>query len=483
MAERRMKLRLGLFVAGSLAALAGLVVMFGGSPTIFTSRSNYTVVFPEAPGIAPGTPVRKSGVRIGEVTAIDLNPETGMVNVRIRVEPKNAPRSGEDAVLTRGLLTGDTAIDFIPHTDPGQVIIRGEPYPPGSEIRGLPPITTRSLLSPAQASIDRISNSFEKLEKIAPKVEMAAGEFGQLAHEMRQTIPDVRKTLIRVQNLLGALDQPDADPVTIRAAVGDLRELFLAARPFLEDARRMINRLEPEIVGASRSARQTFDSARTTTESINEILSPENRKQIAELLKNLNQVTFNIIKATAGLGTLLDEAEKTFKGLNRHIDTAGLVLADIRAITKPLAERADQLVKDVTDSAAQLNLVLRDVRDVARAFAREDGTLQKLLTDPDLYRNLDAATLALAKVLTRADRIAKDLEVFADKVARRPELIGVGGALRPSSGLKDAPIDSKTPCYRPEWPPSIPASRTGPPWLEPPNRSSTPPPVQGYPVR
>ena len=32
-----------------------------------------------------------------------------------------------------------------------------------------------------------------------------------------------------------------------------------------------------------------------------------------------------------------------------------------------------------------------------------------------------------------------DVEIFADKIARHPEALGVGGALRPSNGLKEPP--------------------------------------------
>jgi phospholipid/cholesterol/gamma-HCH transport system substrate-binding protein len=32
------------------------------------------------------------------------------------------------------------------------------------------------------------------------------------------------------------------------------------------------------------------------------------------------------------------------------------------------------------------------------------------------------------------------MRVFTDKVARHPEVLGVGGAIRPSSGLKDDEI-------------------------------------------
>jgi phospholipid/cholesterol/gamma-HCH transport system substrate-binding protein len=40
-------------------------------------------------------------------------------------------------------------------------------------------------------------------------------------------------------------------------------------------------------------------------------------------------------------------------------------------------------------------------------------------------------------ILRNLEPIMHDLRIFSDKVARHPELIGVSGALRGSSGLKD----------------------------------------------
>ena len=45
--------------------------------------------------------------------------------------------------------------------------------------------------------------------------------------------------------------------------------------------------------------------------------------------------------------------------------------------------------------------------------------------------------MSLSMLLKNLQPIVQDMRVFTDKVARRPELLGVGGALRPSSGLKD----------------------------------------------
>src|SRR5579859_820123 len=114
MAERALRLRLGLFMGGSLIALTGLVVLFGGAPQLFSNDVRYGIIFPEAPGIGPGTPIRKSGVRIGEVTELELDPQTSQVRIQIRVDRKFLPRKNEEATITKGLLSGDAAIDFLP---------------------------------------------------------------------------------------------------------------------------------------------------------------------------------------------------------------------------------------------------------------------------------------------------------------------------------------------------------------------------------
>lgn len=494
MAERGLRLKLGAFVGGALIVLAGLIIFFGRAPELFSNKSAYTILFSEAPGVGPGTPIRKSGVRIGEVTELDLDPDSGQVRVQIRVSRKFLPRRSEDATITRAILSGDTAIDFVPRlTEEGLPVPRGEEYPPGSEIIGVPPITPRSLLTPAsgvltnaQQSLDRIVRAFEKLErleKLGPKVEVALDEFTALARDIRGVVPDAKKTLQNIQNLIGS-EMPEVapgaelglvaarnqEPVNLKALIADIQELVRAVRPVVDDLRTTIRKLEPEVTGAVRSARQTFDN-------INEVLSPENRKQVTELLKNVNAVAVYIVKISGALTTMLESAEKTINNIDAQVTAAGGVVADVRAITKPLAARSEAIVASVTDSAEQLSKALVEIRTLLQMFGRGNGSIQKLLTDPTVYQNLDDAAGSLARVLARAEKISRDLEVFADKIARRPELIGIGGAVRPSSGLKEAP-GAPLPSYRPDWPPAIPARPLGSNWLEAPTR-----PVQGYPPR
>jgi phospholipid/cholesterol/gamma-HCH transport system substrate-binding protein len=496
MAERGLRLKLGVFVAGSLAILAALVLFFGRAPRLFSTDHTYAVHFPEAPGIAVGTPIRKSGVRIGEVTSIDLDPDSGQVRVGIRVDRKYPPRKSEDAIISKGILSGDVAIEFVPRlTEDGKPVPRAEEWPPESDIPGVQPITPRSLLTPAtgvlmsaQESLAKVAAAFEKLEKfsaVQPKLERALDEASETFKAVRTLVPDAKRTLERIQNLIGADDaprpgrvgpvvpaglilaQPIGDDASVRGLIRDLQDLARAVRPAVDDLRATMRRLEPEIGGAARAARQTF-------ESVNDILTPENRKQITELFRNANAVAVAVVKITTTLTSLLDTAEKTLRNIDTQVTAAGGVIADVRAVTKPFAAKSEALVAGVVDTAEQLNKTLAEVRLLLRMFAKENGTIQKLLTDPAVYQNLDEAAGSLARVMARAEKITRDLEVFADKIARRPELIGIGGAVRPSSGLKDLP-GTPLPSYRPDWPPAAAARPANDPWLQP--------PVQGHPPR
>src|SRR5260370_34110569 len=101
MNSKDIRLRVGLFVLGSLILLAALITAFSGFPSIFKQYNRYTIVFPEAPGVASGTPVRRSGVRIGEVASVKLDDDTGQVRVVISVEKQHTLRRGGHGGLVR----------------------------------------------------------------------------------------------------------------------------------------------------------------------------------------------------------------------------------------------------------------------------------------------------------------------------------------------------------------------------------------------
>jgi phospholipid/cholesterol/gamma-HCH transport system substrate-binding protein len=469
MSERTAKLRLGGFVAAGFVGFAGLAMLFGGAPRVFDSRAQFTIVFSEAPGISPGTPVRKSGVRVGEVTALDLEENTGQVRVSILVDKKFLPRQNEEATIFRGILSGDTSLDFIPKVtaDGLPVTTRGEAYAINSEIFGQTPINPNTLvrqasgvLPSAQESMVRILNSIERVEKVIPKVERAFDEIAELAKSGKEFVPELRETNKKVQSLISFNDPPanpkpdDKAEGTLRATLADIREFIKSTKPLVDDVRKIIKDNEADLGG-------TLKAVRKTAEGASDLLTEENRKAIAAIIKNIQTSSDELNRSLKVATLFLDSGEKTLKEVNARMPQVERTLAaaenamkgaegaikNIETATKPLAENADQIVKNVNVTADQLAKTLAEVRETLRVLNRADGTLQKVLNDPMLYNQLNDSAVSLTRTLMRAEKIAADLQVFADKIARRPESLGIGGAIRPNAGLKEAP--SASPHERP----------------------------------
>ncbi len=195
----------------------------------------------------------------------------------------------------------------------------------------------------------------------------------------------------------------------------------------------------------SRAVDQTAD----VLQRLSNVLNEENQRNFTATLRALQTASANFESISRNTDEFLKEGTKTSRQLQGTLSRADEVLANVNAATKPFAERSERVLINLDASAAQLSRVLSAVGDALAPLGRggEGGTIQKFFTDPSLYNNLNEAACLVTKVLPRVDRILRDVEVFADKIARHPESIGLGGAVRPSAGLKEAPSSQPVP-YR-----------------------------------
>ena len=117
MDERVLQFRVGVTVLAMFIILAILIVAFGGIPLPW-GPGQYTlfIELPQAPGIAAGTPVRKSGIRIGEVTQVEFTPE-GRVLLTVEIDD-NRRITRSEVCRIKGTLLGDAIVDFIPGSGP-----------------------------------------------------------------------------------------------------------------------------------------------------------------------------------------------------------------------------------------------------------------------------------------------------------------------------------------------------------------------------
>lgn len=427
MNEQALRFRFGIFVLMSLILVAILTILFGGFPNYFKKTDEYKIIFNNAQGISPGTPVRRSGVRIGEVRSVKLDNTTGKVEVVIRVDEVNILPKGDRPTLQQSLIGGESAIAFLPPLDPKDADPR--PIEPGTTLQGVTPTDagslvqqTADLVKPAQEALIEIRKVAEGINRMGPVIEETVKDFREVGKMAREVGPDLQKTSAEIRALAKAT----------REQIPEIQKTNDEARTAVRNWGKVGERVDVLLRTNEEKLVKTLDRAEETLKRINDVFGDENQRNLRDTLRNAKN-------ASSQFDDLMKDTRVTMKQVNESLKRADEAVTDLQKVMKPLGERGPTIMKNLDESADNLNKALKDVRELVVAASRSEGTVSKLLLDPSIYNNLNDSTTMINSMLPRLDRVLRDMEVFADKLARRPELLGLGGALRPSSGAKETP--------------------------------------------
>ncbi len=470
MSDRSMRWGIGLFVLMALVLMGTLIVMFGSLPNYFKRTNLYTLRFVDAPGVGPGSPVRRSGVRIGEVRDVILDDERGIVRVRVAIEARYTIRRNEQPTLNVGLLGSDVSIDFVPiPAEEGQPVDRSV-LEPGSEIVGLRPVNVNTLLNrasevapTAQDTLNEIRRSLQKLERISPLAEETLREYRDLAKDVRRAIPDLQKTNQEYQDLakdarrqLPALQATNQE---VQGLAKDIRKALPEVQKDLDDfgsaARnwgKVGERLNVWAQTNLDEVTKAIDNLNTILTRVGNVFNEENQRYVTAILKNSSQASQRFNNISRNIDGILEDSKPLPKQMNETLDRANSAMRDLQKTIGPYAEHSESTARNLDESMAKVNRLLSDLGQLTRVLDK-DGTVQRLLGDPSLYNNLNGAACSIVRAMPRMERILRDFETFADKLARNPELLGVRGAIRPSDGLKEAPPPFNRPILVPGSPP------------------------------
>lgn len=472
----RLRVAVGFFVLASLIALAVLITLFGGFPSSLRPAETYTIIFDNAQGVAPGTPVLRSGVRIGEVRAVKLDNETGKVRVVIAIDEGYTLRKGDRATLSRNLLGGDTSIAFVPPDDPRKA--DATPVEPGAEMPGARAPDagrllekTADLVVPAQETLEEMRKFTAQLNrmtplleqtlteyrdlgkagnKIVPKIDQTSEDLRELIRSARQVVPELRKTNEEIRTLAQ----------NTNAAVPELRK----TNALVQDLIRTAQKMAPELSRTNEEAQQairiwgrvgertsvllqtneakftkSLEQLQQALTQANKLLSDDNVKDVRATVRNTRIASERFESIVRGADEALRDSKIALGQLTQTMRRLDGVMLDLQKVSGSFGQRWPGILKNIDESSTQLNRTLADLRELMRVAARSDGTVQRLLGDPALYNNINDAACMVKHILPRVDRALRDVEIFADRIARHPELLGIGGAIRPGSGLKEAP--------------------------------------------
>lgn len=468
--EQTMKYRLGIFVLGAGILLAVLIVLFGEFRGVFKGQIPYRLVASQAPGVVEGTPIRKSGIRIGEVTAIDLNPDTGEVAISFYVETRYQLRRSDLVYLGRGLVMGDASINFAPNPQGERLPAeRGFVFkaPPGDDFAKTLD-QARDILPLSREAIDEIRQAAKKFNEFFPEVR-------RTNTELQVTLSNVGRAAEGIDNLLRGNQERIAKAIdnfaVVAGRVADLmtpenqKHLEAIVKNFraVSDELPKIFTAENRVLinDALKNANAALKNVNTTTERLTALLSDENQANVQAVLKNARTTSEKldgVVKNYDGLATDLRASAKTLterldkvagqaeefmkdgrglvKRANESAEKLDQALESIRSVATTINERAPIILRNLEETSARLNQITVNMNEFTRALATGEGTLRRLVNDPTLYNSLNDAARNVGAGVSRLDKIMADLALFADKIARHPELLGVSGTVNPSSGIK-----------------------------------------------
>lgn len=468
MNEGRLRFRLGLFVLLALVLFGALVLMFGSLPTLFKRTTAYWVRFTDAPGLTTGAPVRRSGVRIGEVSQVVLDEERGIVRVQLAIDAPHTLRRSEQATLVVGLLGSDVSIDFVPiEAEAGQPVDRSA-VEPSSELVGVRQASVNTLLNRAsevvpttQETFNDIRKSLRRLEqsvdRLTPLTERTLRTYDTLGQNANRMMPELENTNRELQRLLKQAQ--DTMPMVrstmedIGAATRDAQKLIKQAQDTVPVARSTIEdfgatartwgkfgeRADNLLQTNQDKLVEAIDNLNRTMNRAAAMLSEENQRNVTVAMRNFSTASERLPSITKNTDEITTQGRSSVKRLNEVLDRANELLKELQGVSKPLSERSNSISRNLDESLEKLNATLSDTRALFRTIDQSDGTVRRLLTDPSLYDNVNRAACMIANMMPRLDRVLRDFETFADKLARHPELLGVRGAISPSSGLKEPP--------------------------------------------
>lgn len=358
MSERQLQFRVGLLTIAASAIAIYLTFQFGEIDKLWQPTYAVQVMFPSAPGVYEGTPVKINGVAIGEVREVLLD----AAGVLLVLDIQERYLVGADAriELARGLL-GDTSLNVQPGSASGAV-------PPDEILAGVPYVDPMEIVQHMETAVGGALTA----------IESASAEWQRVGSN--------------VNGLIGSR-QGELEKIIVRTAES-LHKFSLAMESFTESAYQA-----------------------------NQILGdPANQENLRKTLESVPR--------------MVDETRATIAAVRGAVGKAEENLANLASATAPLAKRSESMAIRLDATLVHVESLTEELSILAQLANDKNGTIRSLAEDASLYRNLNQSAETLSVLMGNLQPIMRDLRIFSDRIARHPEIMGVGGAISGSDGTK-----------------------------------------------
>ena len=322
---------IGAFVLGAAVLLvAGLLVW--GSTNWFEIRYKYVMYFDSTVvGLRKGASVNFRGVKVGDVTDVQIRWGTSLVAVYVSldpdaikgVRPKDVPETIDKAIKAglRAQLKADSLVTGVLH-------VALNPFPDE-------PLLLRGL----DTSLPEIPTIASPIDKFASKLEglLESVESLPLKDIATATVTTLEETqrLLRSPEIKAALQKADA-------VLGDTRQLVARVDTLVRDVNAQVNPLSGE-------AQATL---RATQKALAEVpqLVDDARRLIVKVDAQADPLLASLVKSSDSAGKALDQARLTLSNVDGTLNQDSVLgyelvqmLRELRETSRALRSLADYL--------------------------------------------------------------------------------------------------------------------------------------------
>jgi phospholipid/cholesterol/gamma-HCH transport system substrate-binding protein len=344
--DRRLEIKVGLFVIGALVLLAVGVLLLGKSKHVFEQRVQLHATFADVAGLVQGAPVRVSGVNVGTVSQIMF----------VRAEPR--PQIRVDLQISQsalGLVRADSVARISGQGLLGDKIVEitlgsaaAAPLQPGETLASSEPLELQQMVKAGVETMQTVKElatglkaTAARVDRIAKEVETGKGLVHALVYDEPESLNRLNAILGRTQQLLARAEQRDS-------AVG-----VLLSPDSGKSARALLTAMDALGRGAEKADGR--DSLLTA------LLYDPQYKAVADDLRavahNFRDVSERVAQGQGLLGQL------TRDGTDGSVGALG-------------------------DATADFRVAMANLRAVTDRLKAGEGTMGGLLEDPTVYENL-----------------------------------------------------------------------------------------------
>ncbi len=360
----RPEARVGLLVVAAAAILVVTLVLLGYGvfrPPGYTLR----VVFTDAEGLTPGTPVRMAGVEVGTVESLQLT-EDHRAEARVRIRPEVRIPRGTTFQVASSTLLGNRFLAVVPGPGPDFLA-------PGEVVTGQPP-----------TSVDA---AFRRLDEVAQELQLA--------------LRDIRRAVRAVEGLVANLDATVTD---VRQVVTDPRftESLKAAAAHVEAAAAEV---EAVVSAAGRDVRHTAQTLATLSEEL--LQTSKTVRRFVEDASGDGELAARVRRTAASVEQVAARLEAMARTLQE-----GLVREDQLREVRGLVQDARRAVQQVEAAAREVGGASRRIGEVAERAGAGIERIGAVLRGPEGIPLLPSLRLVYELGYDTQVRFRHDLDLW-----------------------------------------------------------------------